>query len=229
MPDVLEPTAYRRWYETPLGKRVDADEKTIVFALAELKPGEQVLDIGCGDGNFTGPAAERTGCAVGLDRSPGMLRAAQARFSEIAGLRWVQGDAVRLPFPDASFDAVLIVTVLCFSETPQQVVDEAFRVLRPGGRLVLGELGRCSPWAFTRRLRGLAGSHTWRDAHFFGVRALRALLRHAGFSNLTSDAAVYYPPLQRLARIGATAPIEQLGRRCCPWAGAFLVVRGRRP
>ncbi|NJO84260.1 MAG: methyltransferase domain-containing protein, partial [Blastochloris sp.] len=73
-----------------------------------LKP--SLLDIGCGDGNYTGPAAECTGSATGLDRSPEMLRAAERRLQGVAGLRWVEGDATRLPFDDGSFDAVLIVT-----------------------------------------------------------------------------------------------------------------------
>ena len=98
---VLEPTAYRRWYETPLGRRVDADEKALVFRLADLERGELVLDVGCGDANYTGPAAEHTGRAIGLDRSPEMLRAAEVRLRAVAGLRWVEGDATALPFHEA--------------------------------------------------------------------------------------------------------------------------------
>lgn len=229
MPYTPEPTAYRRWYQTPLGARVDADEKALVFRLADLAAGERVLDIGCGDGNYTEPAAARTGWAVGLDRSPEMLHAAARRLGGRTGLRWVEGDAAKLPFADTSFDAALVVTVLCFASSPQEIVDEAFRILRPGGRLILGELGRYSFWALARRLRGLAGSRTWRNARFFSTGELRDLLRRAGFVDLTSDATVYYPPLSVLARFSAVALIERLGRRFCPWAGAFLVVHGRRP
>jgi len=228
MPEILQPEVYRRWYETPLGARVDADEKEIVFKLADLKPGERVLDMGCGDGNYTGPAAGRTGSAVGLDRSPAMLRAAAKRLGGRPGLRWVEGDGLSLPFRDSSFDVVLIVTVLCFAADPQAVVNEAFRVLRCGGRLILGELGRYSSWAFTRRIRGLLGSTTWRNARLFAPRDLRVLLERAGFTDTTTAAAVFYPPVQHALVTRAYGTIERFGRRCCPWAGAFLVMRGQR-
>lgn len=229
MADAFEPTAYRRWYQTPLGKRVDADEKAVVFRVADLKRGERVLDVGCGDGTYTEPAAERTGCAIGLDRSVAMLRAAEQRTRGVAGLRWIAGDATGLPFEDAVFDAVLIVTVLCFAGDPQKVVDEAFRVLRPGGRLVLGELGRYSTWALVRRLRGLAGSRTWRDARLFTRHGLGVLVTRAGFRDVTTEVAVFYPPSQRLVGTVAIDLAERVGRRYLPAAGAFLAVCGRRP
>jgi SAM-dependent methyltransferase len=228
MPDVLQPEAYRPWYETPLGACVDADEKKVIFELADLKPGEEVLDVGCGDGNYTGPAAERTGLAVGLDRSPAMLHAAAKRLSGTPSLHWVKGDATSLPFRDSSFDVVLIVTVLCFASDPQAVVSEAFRVLRFGGRLVLGELGRYSSWALIRRVRGVLGSETWWNARFFTPRDLRTLLERASFTDTTTTAAVFYPPVQHAFALSAYGAMERFGRRYCPWAGAFLVVRGRR-
>ena len=131
----IHPKTCRRWYETLLGARVDADEKEVVFALAELKPGEEVLDVGCGDGKYTGPAAEQAGSAVGLDRSPAKLRAAARRLSGTPGLRWVEGDATTLPFRDSSFDVVLIVTVLCVAADPQAVVNEALRLPVPADDL----------------------------------------------------------------------------------------------
>lgn len=225
----LDPRAYRRWYETPLGARVDADEKEVVFALADLKPGERVLDIGCGDGNYTGPAAERTGSAIGLDRSAAMLKAAADRLANVAGLRWVEGDATSLPFPDQSFDAVLIVTVLCFAQKPQAIVNEAFRVLRAGGRLVLGELGRYSSWAMVRRVRGILGSTTWKHARFFRPGELVALLRRAGFVvDPAVRGAVFYPPVRAPAILDVIGPIERPARRWFPGLGALLVVRSTR-
>jgi SAM-dependent methyltransferase len=109
-----DPEVYERWFKTPLGRVVDADEKAVFFGLADLKRGERVIDVGCGAGNYTIPAAERTGMAIGIDLSEPMLRAAQRRRQGQEGIAYVQGTGEMLPFPAASFDAVLIVTVLCF-------------------------------------------------------------------------------------------------------------------
>ena len=230
MPLDLESTAYRRWYETPLGAAVDADEKAVVFDLLDLKIGERVLEIGCGDGNYTRIAAERTGFAIGLDRSRPMLQAAAQRLKDNPGLRWLQGDGARLPFRDATFDLVLIVTVLCFAKDPQAIAKEAFRVLRPGGRVVLGELGRYSSWAVLRRIRGWFGSATWSRARFFTPRQLQGLLRGAGFDLGSVNGAVFYPPVRSQRVLRAVRGAEHLGRRWLPSLGAMLLVRGvRRP
>jgi ubiquinone/menaquinone biosynthesis C-methylase UbiE len=99
-----------------------------------------------------------------------------------AGLKvtFLQGQVERLPFPDASFDVVAAVTVLCFVTDAAAAVREMARVLRPRGRLVLGELGRWSVWALSRRLRTWLGAATWQAAHFRTARELSALVRDAG-------------------------------------------------
>jgi SAM-dependent methyltransferase len=76
---------------------------------------------------------------------------------------------------------VIAVTVLCFAEDPQALLAEACRVLQPGGRIVLGELGRYSPWALARRLKGLLKETVYRRAHFFTRPELEELLTSSGF------------------------------------------------
>jgi SAM-dependent methyltransferase len=228
MGHVLEPTAYRRWYETPLGRRADADEKALIFELADLKRGERLLDVGCGDGNYTGPAADRTGAAVGLDRSNAMLEAARRRLGGRSDIEWVQGNAERLPFREASFHVVLAITLLCFADDPQAAVSEMARILRPGGRLVLGELGRYSLWAVVRHVRGRLGSATWRHAHFFSGDELLDLADHAGLVESEVRAAVFYPPLQHRGLLAALRPLEVIGRRACIAGAAFLTLRAYR-
>ena len=228
-PPVIEPTAYRRWYETPLGAQVDADEKGVVFALADLTPGERVLDLGCGDGNYTEPIADRTGAAIAVDISHAMLRAATTRLRHRAQVFLVQADGARLPFRGASFDAVIAVTVLCFAEDPQGLLAEACRILRPGGRIVLGELGRYSPWALARKLKGLLGETVYRQAHFFTRSELEELLTSSGFHDVAFRSAVFYPPVNARAAIRCGRLVEPIGRRLAPWAGAFLAARAGRP
>lgn len=110
-------------------------------ALAPAR-GERVLEIGCGTGagldrlrEAVGPA----GTVVGLDASPGMVRAARDR---VRGAGWgnvhvVRGDARRPPVPDGAFDAAYAAMSLSAVPDPERAVAAARRALRPGGRLVV--------------------------------------------------------------------------------------------
>lgn len=224
----LDPVAYRRWYESTLGSATDADEKDVVFGLATIKPGERILDLGCGDGNYTRPAAEDADLAVGLDRSLAMLHAAHARLAHVENAPLVQGEATRLPFKDASFDVVIAVTVLCFSQDPEALLHEALRVLRPRGRLVLGELGRFSVWALLRRFKGLFRRSIYRSTRFFGPGELVALLRAVGYVHVVWRGAVLYPPVTWSRALHVLRRVETAAREWVPRTAALLVVRGER-
>jgi ubiquinone/menaquinone biosynthesis C-methylase UbiE len=109
---------------------------------AALRPGERVLDVGCGRGASLLPAAESvgpSGAAVGIDLAPGMVEAtaAEARRRGLTQVRVQVGDAEEPDFPDASFDAVLGGLVLFFLPDAPSAVRAYARLLRPGGRLVL--------------------------------------------------------------------------------------------
>jgi len=220
-----DPEGYERWFKTPLGRMVDADEKTVFFSAANLNRGERVLDIGCGADNYTIPAGQQTGMAIGIDPSGPMVRAAQRRRQQrLEGIIYVQGTGEMLPFPDASFDVVLIVTVLCFTSNPRALLNEAHRVLRVGGRIIIGELGRYSIWAFRRRIQGILGDPVWGQARFHSPKDLRDLLKATRFEKAVVRGAVFYPPVSRVGFLRALHILERSGRRLCPWAGAFLVV-----
>ena len=104
-----------------------------------------------------------------------------------------EASAETLPFENDSFDVVSAVTVLCFVREPERAIREMARVLKPGGRIVLGELGRYSSWAAWRRLRGWLGHPTWRAARFRTGGKLRDLATGAGLVVETVRAAVFYP------------------------------------
>lgn len=110
--------------------------RAVTKALAPRR-GERILDLGAGTGSSTAPLARSGATALACDFSLGMLRQARGR-----GLPAVAGDAMRLPFADAAFDAVTVSFGLRNVVDPDAALTELARVCRPGGRLVLCEFSR---------------------------------------------------------------------------------------
>jgi SAM-dependent methyltransferase len=109
----------------------------------------------------------------------------------------------------------------------QHAAREMARVLRPGGRMVIGELGRWNLWAAKRRIEGWFGSATWRAAEFRTAHELERLVMSAGLDLTATRGAIFYPPCRLAAAL--LAPCDSwLGRRTTINA-AFLVVAGRKP
>lgn len=224
----VTPEQYEQWRESPLGAITDALEQEAVFALAGPLDGKRVLDVGTGDGTYALAAAARGASVVGVDLSQAMLETARRRAKEGGvEVEWQLADATALPFGEDTFDVVLAVTVLCFVPDAARAVNEMARVLRPGGHLVLGELGRWSVWAAWRRLRGWFGSTTWRSASFRTADELRSLVAGAGLTVDDVRGAVYYPPSATGARLGR--PLDRLLGRFTTVGAAFLVAVAVRP
>jgi 2-polyprenyl-3-methyl-5-hydroxy-6-metoxy-1,4-benzoquinol methylase len=224
----INPSSYARWRASSLGAITERVEQHLVFDLAGPLAGLAVLDVGCGDGTYAIEAAARGARAVGLDADPAMLREAERRARKRGvAVELRERRAEDLPFGDASFDVVFAVTVLCFVADAAGAIGEMARVLVPGGRLVLGELGRFSTWAAWRRLRGWLGSTTWRRARFRSAQDLRELLRGAGLRVERVTGAVYYPPVGVGARL--LAPIDRMPSAVTTLGAAFLVAAARKP
>jgi ubiquinone/menaquinone biosynthesis C-methylase UbiE len=148
-----------------------------------------------------------------------MLAAARSR-SEAApgGPRLINGHVEALPFVDGAFDHVVAVAVLCFVREVDHALAEMARVLKPGGRLVVGELGRFSLWAAVRRVRGWLCARTWRAARFHTTDELQRLVKRHGLVVRETRGSIYYPPCGPAASFLAP-PDFWLGRRTTLGAG----------
>jgi SAM-dependent methyltransferase len=143
------PTIYERWWRPALGRVAKGvlgpgmrDERRIARLLLALSPGDGVLDVACGPGNFTREFATvvgHDGLAIGIDASPTMLGRAVRDTSEAVfpNVGFVRGNAVELPFRDASFDAVCCFAALHLFADPLAALDHMARVLTPGGRVAI--------------------------------------------------------------------------------------------
>jgi demethylmenaquinone methyltransferase/2-methoxy-6-polyprenyl-1,4-benzoquinol methylase len=110
------------------------------------RPGERVLDVATGTGMVAAALVRRSGCeVVALDQSDAMLAAARARLVADPGLaariRFVTGEAERLPFADGEFDGVTFTYLLRYVEDRAATMRELARVLKPGGRIGMVEFG----------------------------------------------------------------------------------------
>lgn len=166
------PRIYERWWRPGLGRVAKgafgpgmSEEKRIARLLLALSPGDGVLDVGCGTGNFTREFARSVGpdgLAVGLDVSQTMLAravrdTASAGYDQVA---YVRADAADAPFLDASFDAVCCFAALNLFADPYAALDSFTRVLTPGGRLAIftSARGRSAPLrTFERVVRARSG------------------------------------------------------------------------
>ena len=120
-----------------IAERIADAGRTTVEA-AEIGSGDKVLDVACGTGNATIPAAQTAAEVTGLDLTPRLLEQGRAAAAE-AGVEidWVEGDAERLPFEDESFDVVISVFGCMFAPDHRAAAAELARVLKPGGRLAV--------------------------------------------------------------------------------------------
>ena len=159
------------------------------IALAGLKPGEVVLDIGSGGGLDAFLAAGKvgsTGWVIGVDMTPAMLERARssAEKNHITNVEFRQGYAEELPAADGEVDVIISNCVINLTEDKGQVFREAFRVLKPGGRLEVSDIVTSGPVPLKLRMDA-AG---WSECVTGALPELEYLdlIAQAGFQNVTT-------------------------------------------
>jgi SAM-dependent methyltransferase len=185
------PRIYERWWRPALGRVFKgafgpgmADEHRIARLLLGLSPGDGVLDVACGTGNFTRDFARSVGAeglVVGIDVSETMLARAVADTKGIEQVAYVRGDAEELPFRAESFDAVCCFAAFHLFADPMRALDRMTEVLTPGGRIALFTTtrGRTAPLRTAESLLALRSG-----ARLFERDELVDALKARGFAEI---------------------------------------------
>lgn len=184
-------------------------ENSAAYLLGELRPGLDLLDVGCGPGTITADLAALVapGRVVGLDREEAPLDGARAVAADrgLTNVTYVVGDVYALDFPDASFDVVHAHQVLQHLVEPVVALREMARVARPGGLIAVrdGDYGSMS-WfpvsdGLDRWLELYRAVALHNDAQPDAGRELLAWAHAAGFTDVTPSAGVwcYATPAER--------------------------------
>jgi ubiquinone/menaquinone biosynthesis C-methylase UbiE len=197
-------------YEAQFVPALFAEWAPRLIELAGVVPGQAVLDVACGTGIVARTVADRLGgrgCVVGLDLNEAMLAVARRVRPEI---EWRQGDAARLPFPDAAFDVALCQMAFMFFPDRAQALREMARVVTAGGTVALAVPSRLASQPAYAPFVELA-------AHHAGAEATGLLGTYFASGDLDE--------LQRLvaaAGLHRTATRTYMGTVTCPSIDAFV-------
>jgi len=197
--------AYDRWFEEN-----DWIYKSELEAIRQLIPTEgEGLEVGMGTGRFAIPL----GITIGVEPSPKMADIARSR-----GLTVIHGVCESLPLNDESSDYILLVTTICFVDHPAKCLREIYRVLKPGGSVVIGFIDGSSELGKIYKAKKKE-SKFYSEAIFYTPHEIKDLLEAGGFREIESRQTIFRP----LSEISSPEPVEEgYGR------GSFVVIKGNK-
>ena len=196
---------YEEWFEA--NRWVYEAELRAVKALLPLVG--KGLEIGVGTGRF----AEPLGIKIGVEPSKRMRQIAEKR-----GIQVVDGIAEKVPFDDATFEFVLMVTTICFVDNIGKALLEAHRVLSHNGFLIIGFVDRKSMLGQTY-LDSQDENEFYKEATFYSVDELVEVMDEAGFIDLTFKQTIFNP----LSETVKDEPVKSGHGE-----GSFVVICGRK-
>jgi arsenite methyltransferase len=171
--------------------------RELVRQALAAKPGDRVLDVGCGPGFYVAELLEEVGpdgAVVGIDSSESMLALAAERSRGRENVEFEAADATAVPVADATFDAALSVQVLEYVADLSAALGEMLRALRPGGRVVIWDIDWTTLSMRTdepQRMRRILDAWDEHLTHVALPRTLTAELRRAGFDDVAMHGHVF--------------------------------------
>lgn len=196
---------YESWFSRNWGAYLSE-----LDAVRALLPEGEGVEIGVGTGRFAGPV----GIRLGIDPSREMINTARKREIDV-----VRGIAEALPLRSSSLDIALLVTTICFVDNPRNTMKEAYRILKPGGSLVIGFIDRTSPLG-RQYIEHSKESVFYEVARFYSVDELKTYLGEVGFHCLDFVQTLYHP-----SPSVTTKETVKKGHG----KGSFVVIRARKP
>ena len=208
---------YEAWYQSPKGKAMDAWLESAIPGLLSPRPGERVLDIGCGEGNHLLLLNKMGLDITGVDVSPFMIDRARKRLGPRCTFK--KGRAEDLPFDDNEFDLAVMINTLEFLDSPMEALREAGRVARRS--VFIGVMNSLSCYCQRHRIQGLFRKSLFKHTRLFHLWDLRSLVQ-AAFGQVPMD--------WRCSQAWSPLLKETLGRQMTDWAlrhcpfGPFLAM-----
>ena len=178
---------YDSWFRSKKGKVLFESEVKAIKLLLGESFFQESLEVGVGTGEF----ASKLSIRYGIDPAWSALKIAKSR-----GIEVIQGVAEDLPFKNNIFDAIFLIVTICYVQDPRKVLEEANRVLKQNGKLVIGYIDRESSWGQLYLLKKREGHLFYSPARFYTFKEIEKMLNKTGFKIIGTASTLKQKPTE---------------------------------